>query len=559
MGEAKRKAANVMISVLIPERGRPEMLERLIDSLCEKAGVDQRYEILVSVDDDDPAWANQPPHQPWSARRPVMWFHGPRAPTLGVKINALARQARGDIVWFIANDYVTETDGWPAKFRDAVAKLPNGIGYPFVHDDLHPDHAAFPLMTRKMIDAVGFMFPPWFGVGWFTDTWADQCGILLGVRPEIDVTVRAPEGRGKTHGLKDVTFWATFFREMLPFRSRDALGLAKLAYGDDSAGFADVKAKLADREVLCEARTRHLITPEFADIWESNAASPPAPSYLRVKENAEEMLRNLRAAKPKRQRIAIACPSGRVWEATTGNCIAAMAAHSAIAGIDICMLNVQSSDISHGRNTTVQIARESGCSGICWIDADMKFPPDLLIRLLAWDQPVVGALYCKRVQDKTGKYPMLGRLVGPKPDVMDDGLHEALLMPGGLMFVRMEVYDTLGWPAYAFVYRWPGDDGLEAFKTMMRQYFSVEPPEDALAELDGTKFGEWLRTGYTVGEFGDPAMTFSEDLYFSRRCRKAGIKLFADIRLTGECSHLGEHEVTCLLGPEIVRLQDAAD
>ena len=54
MGEARRRAAvQNMISVLIPERGRPKELERLLRSLIDTAGDDAQIEILVAVDDDD--------------------------------------------------------------------------------------------------------------------------------------------------------------------------------------------------------------------------------------------------------------------------------------------------------------------------------------------------------------------------------------------------------------------------------------------------------------------------------------------------------------------------
>lgn len=526
------------------------MLERLICSLIDTAGSDDRYEILVSIDSDDEAWVDREPIM----HSRVRYLRRERAVTLGEKLNDMFRLCDGEIIFFLANDYVMLTPDWPAKFREACHRLPNGIGVPYVKDELHPDHTAFPLQTRKQIEQVGFAFAPWFP-HWFCDTWLDQIGILTGIRFEIDVEVSAPEGRGKSHGLKDVTFWAEFFQETFPMRLRDAIRLVEVAYGKESPEFAKVLSNIEERQRICMARTAHLVTPEFAAVWEARAESEPGPKYAAVKEYAELQLAKLRKETPKRPRVAICCPSGRTWEATTGNCIAAMAAHAAINGVEIALLNVQSSDVSHGRNASVELARKEGCWAIMWVDSDMKFPPDALVRLLKHDKPIAGSLYCKRVRDADGTYPTLGKLAGPKPDVMTDGLHEALLMPGGLMFVRMEVYEKLGWPYYAFMYRWPGDDGLEAFKKSMRETYYEAAPEDALAELDNTKFGQWLRNGgYTLGEFGDQVHTFSEDLSFCRRARRAGYKLWADIKLTGEVAHLGEIAVSCLLGDDVVKL-----
>lgn len=550
MGDAKRKADMAMISVLIPERGRPRMLKRLIDSLIATADGDRRYEILVSVDDDDETWTDQPPHEPWSAARPVTWYHGPRAVTLGEKLNKLAAEARGDILWFIANDYVMETVGWPGKFRQAVTKLPNGIGVPYVHDDLHPDHTAFPIITRKMMTETGFMFPPWFGIGWFIDTWMDELGILMGIRFEVDVNVRAPEGRGTTHGIRDITFWATFFNELRPYRVRDAFGLLKIAYGETSPGYESAQRNMRQREALCVSRTGHLTSPEFAAIWEARVESEPPESYAQVKTYAENMLTNMRKGRRKPVRVGVAVPSGRTWEATTANCIAALSAHSGAAGIDMFFCNVQTSQITHGRNTTVKMALEQRCDWLMWLDSDMRVSPDVLLRLLDHDKSIVGATYNKRVARPDGTYETLGRLMGPQPEALNDGLHEALFLPGGIMLVNMEVYRKLKWPWYAEAYRWDGDDGLDRFRALLKDYFDEQPPDDVLNGLEATAFGAWIKDNYVVGD--GPMM--SEDLFFCRKARRAGFKIWCDLKVTGESAHIGQTEITCVLPANTIRI-----
>lgn len=555
LGEARRRAeAASLISVLIPERGRPDSLDRLIVSLLETAGNDERIEILVAIDDDDPAWTDRAPAEHQRTR----YLRWPRPITLGEKLNALSVEAKGGILWFVANDYVMETPGWPEKFRAAVARLPNGIGVPYPHDDLHPGHAAFPIITRRMMDSTGFFMAPWFPT-WFIDTWWDQIGIMLDQHHEIDVTVRAPEGRGKTHGMMDLAFWVGFFRETQPLRKRDALNLAFVAHGKDTPAFREVEKALPMRDMLCTQRTAHLVDPAFIREWGARADSPPAPRYAEAKAGAEAFLADIRRHSPRRLRVAIACPSGRTWEATTATAVAAMAAHSSANGIELALINVQSSDVAHGRNASVELALSSNCDAIMWVDSDMLFPPNMLLRLLRHDKDIVGATYCKRVADADGTYPVLGKLVGQKPEVMTDGLHEALLMPGGLMLVRTDVYRRLGWPWFMQCYRWQGANRLEAFKNLMRNYFATQPPEEALAELDGTALGGWIEDHYEVGEFEESSPMFSEDLFFVRRARRAGFTVYADIKLTGECAHIGEAKITCLLGSEIKKMPMAAE
>lgn len=541
MGEAKRKATlSALISVLIPERGRPEMLDRLICSLLDTAGADERIEILVAIDADDEAWFEREPF----AHVRTKYFRWPRPITLGEKINRLKDEATGDILWFIANDMVVDTSGWPAKFRQAIAKLPNGIGVPFVHDDLHPGHASYPILSRRFVETVGFFAPPCYPY-WWIDTHLDALGILVGQHFEIDVAVSAPEGRGKTHGLIDLSFWVSFYESLAPIRMREAIQLVAAAHGEGSPAFAEVMRGIGQRQQWCTARTAHLSTPEFLARWGGNADSAPSPDYPKVKAYAEQMMADLRAHTPKRLRVAVAVPSGRTWEATTANCVAALAAHSAIAGIDVVLLNVQSSQISHSRNMTVEIALKENCDKILWVDSDMKFDPDMLMNLLKHNKDIVGATYNRR----TPPYSTLGKLIGPRPadSELQGGLREAMVMPGGMMLVSCDVYRRLSWPWYAECFRPAGDDGLTSFRALLKDYFREIPPDDALDELDGTKLGAWLKAGgFDLSEGGgEECKILSEDIFFTKKARKNGYRVWCCLDATFKTIHLGVQEITC--------------
>jgi hypothetical protein len=541
LGEAKRKAtAAETISVLIPERGRPDMLERLITSLLTTAGDDDHIEILVAIDADDPAWVGREPFVHSKTR----YFRWPRPLTLGEKLNKLKDEARGGVLWFIANDMVMDTNGWPEKMRQAVAKLPNGIGVPYVRDVLHPGHASYPILTRRFVDAVGFFAPPCYPF-WWLDTHLDALGILVGQHFEADVVVSAPEGRGKTHGLIDLPFWVEFYEALAPIRMREAIQLAEAAHGEGSLAFADVMRGIGQRQQWCALRTAHLSSPEFLAAWSDTAASPPHPEYAKVKAYAVQMMADIRKQMPTRPKIAIAVPSGRTWEATTANCVAALAAHSAISGIEVCLLNVQSSQISHSRNMTVELALKENCQFIFWIDSDMKFPPDTLLNLLRHNKDIVGATYNRR----TPPYSTLGKLKGDRPsdDALRGGLHEALVMPGGMMLVATSVYKKLSWPWYGECFRPAGADGLESFRALLKDYFREIPPADALDELSETKLGAWLKAGgfdLTEGQ-GEVCNILSEDIFFTKKARKNGFEVWCCLDTTFKTVHLGVQEITC--------------
>lgn len=559
MGEAKRRMeAADLISVLIPERGRPEMLERCICSLIDKAGGDDRYEIIVAIDDDDPAWRDRRPFDHTRTR----YLRRPRPATLGVKLNDMAREARGGLILWLANDQEMVTRDWPARCREAAAKLPNGIGVAYLQDPLHLHHASYWMLTRKMVEAgfraeeVGTPFaPPWFPY-WFCDTWWTEVGVLSGLMVEIDAEVSSPDGRGRSHALVDLPFWVEFFNGTRPLRVRNAIEMAQAAYGADSQQMKEVMLRLESRQRTCVQASEHLSSPAFLKRWGDTAESEPGPAYADVKAQAQQMLAEIKAQEPRRPRVAICCPSGETWKATTGNCIAAMAAYSAMAGVDCSLLNVQMSSVAHVRNTTVELALAENSDFILWVDSDMKFPPDTLVRLLGRNRPICGALYNKKFPNPDGKYQTLGLLKGQWSGKALDGLQEALLLPAGLMLVRTDIYRSMAAPWYFETYSFGNGDGVERFRNLLCAYFSEVPPEEVLTELPETRLGAWVRDHYTTGEHGEMFGYFSEDLNFCRAVRRRGWTLWADLDLTYEVAHLGTSTITCLK-PEA--MAEAAD
>lgn len=546
-----------LISVLIPVRGRPAETEKLVRSLLDTARGDPRLEILLAFDDDDAEGREFALKHPATGEgslgtKNFLW---PRPVTLGDKLNRLALEAKGDILWFIANDYTMETPGWTELFRMVCAELPNGIGgVPFPHDDLHPDHAAFPILTRAMLKAVGYYMPMWFPY-WFVDTWWDELGIMTGTKREIPVVVKHQGERGKSNGLVDLTFWATVFEETRLLRTGDALNIARAAWGEGSDNFAAVKASLGARANVCAQRVAHLRHPGFVERWEGNSASPPSPRYAEARAAAEEVLKKIRSVRPHRVRVAICVPSGDIWKARMGTDLAALMSFSSMHGIAFVLLNLEGSMISQQRNAIVETALRENADYLMWIDADMRFPPDALVRLLSHEKDIVGATYNK----KTEPFETLGRLAGAKPERIDaNALHEALLLPGGLMLVKAEVYRKMKFPMYYEAYHWAGEDGFASFCEMMRSYFHEEPSAEALEALRDTDFGRWIKDHFVIGE-AQRALYWSEDLGWCRKARRLGFKLYCDLKLTNDARHVGSLDVTCLV-PELgAQTKEAAE
>lgn len=261
-----------MISILIPERGRPEKLVRLIKSLHRHAGDDQNHEILIAFDDDDPAWDYRVLDDDFQYPR-FRKFCWPRPITLGAKLNMLAEQALGDVLCFIANDMVMETPGWPAKIQAAADSLAAGIGVPFLNSTLSPGMPTYPVITRKMMEAVGHFMDPSYPF-WFIDTCWQDIGLMVGSLFSVDVTVSAPDGIGLTHGMVDLPFWVDYF-----VKTR----IERVQIAERLLGGPVPPERIAE----CIRQTAHLWVSDFLMRWGRTAESPPGPRYGEAKTNAE--------------------------------------------------------------------------------------------------------------------------------------------------------------------------------------------------------------------------------------------------------------------------------
>ncbi len=247
------------------------------------------------------------------------------------------------------------------------------------------------------------------------------------------------------------------------------------------------------------------------------------------------------APKKKPISVMLSIPSGRTWEARSATAICGMAMYSALHGVQVNISNLEGSMITKQRNDLVETALKWKQDYILFIDCDLVFPPDSLLKLLKHDKDIVGATYNKRVPP----YETLGKLAGDRPpDISKGGLHAAELMPGGFMLVRTSVYEKLPWPWYYETYKWPGETGVEAFKSMMRDSFCSIADEAALSSVEGTPFADWINRIWEV-EKANPHPYWSEDLNFCRKALKSGLGISCDLDVTFNMVHLGTHEVTC--------------
>jgi hypothetical protein len=151
--------------------------------------------------------------------------------------------------------------------------------------------------------------------------------------------------------------------------------------------------------------------------------------------------------------------------------------------LELPIVRASSSILPHARNTLVKMAMETAPEWLLLVDVDHAFPPDSLLRLLIHGKEVVRCNYIRR----KGTEPLI------EPG---EGLEEVQSMGLGFCLVHRSVIERL-----------TGDEPLF-----------------------------WLGIDADGGVVG-------EDVWFFRKLRAAGIRLFVDHDLSREVGHISEVEL----------------
>lgn len=156
------------------------------------------------------------------------------------------------------------------------------------------------------------------------------------------------------------------------------------------------------------------------------------------------------------------------------------------------------------RNGVVEHAMQMGVDWdwLLWIDTDMKFPGDALLRLLAHDKDIVGANYRQRrpPYKYTGVYAD-----HTDTHLMEPGLHRMKQIATGLLLTRFEIY------------RHMQREGME--------WFPAASPKKAARD----------------------------DIAFCRQAEALGYEIWCDHDLTKEVAHCGEQEIPWFEPEQIIQ------
>lgn len=183
-GNTGKPTGRVMISILLPSRGRPDNIKRLYQSILATARFPSEIEMIIRLDEDDPTkdelLDNPPPI--------ATVFTGPRI-TLSKYWNECYDRAKGDILMHCGDDIIFRTEDWDTKVKETFDGYSDKIVFVYgndgsgVHDGKFGTHG---FIHRRWVETVGYFVPPYFSSD-YNDTWLNDVAKLIGRHRHIDI------------------------------------------------------------------------------------------------------------------------------------------------------------------------------------------------------------------------------------------------------------------------------------------------------------------------------------------------------------------------------------
>ena len=184
-----------VISILTPTRQRPNRLSEFIMSVYQHTEEKNRVEMLMYVDRDDPTkdqYMNFFVHCQTEFKdflRIHFVFDEPKS--VSKSWNDLYERSVGDIIIMGNDDLLYRTPSWDRMVELESNKFEDEIYCMWMDDRINREnHCAFPIVSRKWCETLGYFTPGVFHFG-YNDTWVfdiaqkiNRCRFLGGVVAE---------------------------------------------------------------------------------------------------------------------------------------------------------------------------------------------------------------------------------------------------------------------------------------------------------------------------------------------------------------------------------------
>ena len=143
------------ISLVVPTRGRPKLLERLFDSVADTTSRLEKIEIVLYIDEDD-----LPTQEVSHPLLQLIKLIKPAGEKMG-RMNQMCYEAsRGRFVMLMNDDVVFRTKAWDARVLDAFTRFPDDVALVY-GNDLHRQEsvATLPIVSRAVCEVLGGICP----------------------------------------------------------------------------------------------------------------------------------------------------------------------------------------------------------------------------------------------------------------------------------------------------------------------------------------------------------------------------------------------------------------
>ncbi|AON52603.1 glycosyltransferase family 2 protein [Herbaspirillum seropedicae] len=144
-----------LISLILPTRGRPALVERFFASLRATTACLDQLEVILYVDEDDIG-----SHHLGSLDFHVTRIIGP-AISMGGYNSACLERARGEILILVNDDIVVRSQGWDLRVRGMHAEFDDQIYLGYANDLFKKSKfCTFPILSRRTCELLIDPYPP---------------------------------------------------------------------------------------------------------------------------------------------------------------------------------------------------------------------------------------------------------------------------------------------------------------------------------------------------------------------------------------------------------------
>lgn len=148
-----------MITIVVPSRGRPSNIRRLVSSICDTAADISKIEIIVRLDKDD---SNLEEYVRIlnKFKIDITKIVGEKTENLSDLWNKSYKRVKYDRIMMMADDVIFRTKNWDRMVVEASPRPQNTV-YLIWGNDLNQkqDLPTLPILSKAWIDNVGYFVP----------------------------------------------------------------------------------------------------------------------------------------------------------------------------------------------------------------------------------------------------------------------------------------------------------------------------------------------------------------------------------------------------------------